>query len=54
MKTSGVIDKYDRLLDAEKRFGVYVQKPTINAIIMATKGRLFIGRDKVSSFHTCK
>ena len=39
---------------AEKLFqiGVYVQKPTINAKIMATKGRLFIGGDKVSGFHT--
>ena len=31
------IDKYDKLSDAEKIFGVYVQKPSINAILMVTK-----------------
>ena len=42
METSGIlirkhIDKYYKLSDLEKIFGADVQKPTINAIMMATK-----------------
>ena len=36
------IDKYYKLSDVENIFGADVQKPTINAIIMATKEVIYI------------
>ena len=41
------IDKYNKLSDAEKIFGVDVQKPTINAIIMATKEVIYRHRQGI-------
>ena len=46
-----LIEKYYKLSDVEEIFGVDVEKPTINVIIMATK-EVFLEKDKVSGFHT--
>ena len=41
------IDKYSKLSDAEKTFGVDVQKPTINAIVMAVKEVIYSKRQGI-------
>ena len=41
------IDKYYKLSDVEKIFGADVQKPTINAIIMAIKEVIYRKRQGI-------
>ena len=41
------IDKHYKLSDVEKIFGADVQKPTINAIIMATKEVIYRKRQGI-------